>query len=281
MPIVMPSYREAGTGFPVICLHSSASGPGQWRALMARLVGRYRVLAPNRIGYGGNPAWRGDRPPRLADEVAALAPLLDGVGPSFALVGHSFGGAVALKAALLHPGRTRALVVYEPALFSPLVRQRPRDAATAEIVALGDETTRAVAAGDVAGAAARFVDYWLGPGAWDATPDERRGAILGGVRQLPAEWQCSFGEPAILAELAALAVPTLYLTGAASPAPARTLATLLAPAIPQVELLELDGVGHMGPVTHPDRVNAAIERFLGRNLGEERGRTAEPGGKAA
>lgn len=267
MTTALPAYHEAGAGFPVLCLHASAGGPGQWRALMARLAAHHRVLAPSRIGYGRTPPWRGDRPARLADEVAALAPLLDAVGPACALVGHSAGGAVALKAALLHPRRVRALVVYEPALFSPLVRRRPRDAATAGIRALRDETSRAVAAGDLAGAAARFVHYWNAPGAWEATPVERRGAILAGLRQLPAEWACSFGEPAIMDDLAALAVPTLYLTGSCSPAPARALAALLAPALPQAELLELDGVGHMGPVTHPDRVNAAIASFLGRILG--------------
>ena len=266
----MISYREAGTGFPVICLHASASGPGQWRALMARVAGRYRVLAPSRIGYGGNAPWPGDRPARLEDEVAALAPLLDLVGPSFALVGHSFGGAVALKAAIMYPERVRAVVVYEPVLFSPLVRHQQSAPVTTEFVALAEETIHAVATGDLAGAAARFVDYWGGPGTWDATPDERRGAILEGTRQLPAEWQCSLGEPDILADVATLAVPTLYLTGTTSPDPARAVANLLAPALARGEWQELDGVGHMGPVTHPDRVNAAIERFLDRTLGEQR-----------
>ena len=149
----MPSYREVGTGFPVICLHASAGGPGQWRPLMARLAGRYRVLAPARIGYGGNPPWVGDRSARLADEVAALAPLLDAIGPSCALVGHSAGGSVALKAALTHPDLVRALVIYEPALFAPLVRHRPDDPATAEIVAFGAATSRAVLAGDLDSAA--------------------------------------------------------------------------------------------------------------------------------
>jgi pimeloyl-ACP methyl ester carboxylesterase len=263
----MPSYREVGTGFPVICLHASAGGPGQWRPLMARLAGRYRVLAPARIGYGGNPPWVGDRSARLADEVAALAPLLDAIGPSCALVGHSAGGSVALKAALAHPDLVRALVIYEPALFAPLVRHRPDDPATAEIVALGAATSRAVLAGDLDSAAEHFLDYWCGPRTWATTPVKRLGAILAGLRPLPAEWECSFGELTTLTEWAGLSMPTLYLTGVTSPAPARALATLLASAIPRVELVEFAGVGHMGPVTHPDRVNAVIESFLNRALG--------------
>jgi len=268
------SFREAGTGFPVVCLHASAGGPGQWRSLMARLADRYRVIAPSRIGYGGNAPWPTDRPARLEDEVTALAPLLDTLGPSFAIVGHSFGGAVAFKAALRHPERVRALVVYEPGLFSALVRHRQGVPITAAFVALAEETTQAVKDGDLAGAAARFVDYWNGPGSWDATPAERRGAIQEGVRQLPAEWEASLGEPDILAELATLATPTLYLAGTASPVPGRALTDLIAPTLLRCEWREFEGVGHMGPVTHPDRVNPAIERFLDRTIGEGRQRAA-------
>ena len=37
---------------------------------------------------------------------------------------------------------------------------------------------------------------------------------------------------------------------------------LLMPVLPRVEVLEFEELGHMGPVTHPERVNAAIARFL-------------------
>jgi pimeloyl-ACP methyl ester carboxylesterase len=59
-----------------------------------------------------------------------------------------------------------------------------------------------------------------------------------------------------------LDVPVLYMVGKDSPASSRGVARLLAPTLPQVQLVEFDGLGHMGPVTHPQAVNEVISRFL-------------------
>jgi pimeloyl-ACP methyl ester carboxylesterase len=42
------------------------------------------------------------------------------------------------------------------------------------------------------------------------------------------------------------------------------VARLLTAALPRVEVMTFEQLGHMGPVTHPDAVNAAIEQFLAR-----------------
>lgn len=46
----------------------------------------------------------------------------------------------------------------------------------------------------------------------------------------------------------------------------REIVALLAPVLPRVQLMTLDGMGHMGPITHPERVNAAIEQYLAQAL---------------
>ena len=51
-----------------------------------------------------------------------------------------------------------------------------------------------------------------------------------------------------------------------SPAASRGVARLLAGVLPRLQLLELQGLGHMGPITHPEVVNAKIEDFLMREL---------------
>jgi pimeloyl-ACP methyl ester carboxylesterase len=55
------------------------------------------------------------------------------------------------------------------------------------------------------------------------------------------------------------------MTGSESPASSRSVARLLLSVLPRVQHVEFDGIGHMGPVTHPDRVNDVISRFLESN----------------
>ena len=77
------------------------------------------------------------------------------------------------------------------------------------------------------------------------------------------QWAAAlFGEPRPLAAFATLDIPVLYLTGRDSTPTAHGVARLLTATLPNVEVVELDGVGHMGPITHPQRINAEIARVL-------------------
>ena len=116
-----PYFREAGSGTSVVCIHSSASSSGQWRALMERLSDRFRVIAVDLYGSGRTAAWPQDQPMHLDDELALLRSVFRAAGDRFHLIGHSFGGAIALKAALADRDRLLSLVLYEPVLFSVLI----------------------------------------------------------------------------------------------------------------------------------------------------------------
>jgi pimeloyl-ACP methyl ester carboxylesterase len=255
-------FREAGRGAAVVCVHASASSSAQWRPLMDRLAGRFRTLAADLYGSGKSPMWPAVRPLSLADEVALLDPVLAAAGRRFHLVGHSYGGAVALRAALAAPGRVESLVLFEPVLFSVLTAEDPTQPAAREIAAVRDDTVRALERGDPRASGARFVDYWMGAGAWAAMPEPRREALAGAMTTVKAEWDAAFREPTPLSAFTELDVPVLYLTGSESPASSRAVARLLTKTLPRVTAVEIEGAGHMGPVTHPDRINTLIERYL-------------------
>jgi pimeloyl-ACP methyl ester carboxylesterase len=257
-----PYFREMGAGTAVVCLHSSASSSGQWRALMERLAPRFRVIAVDLYGSGKTAPWPGDHPLQLDDELALLEPVFQAAGDRFHLVGHSFGGAVALKAALVDRCRLSSLVLYEPVLFSVLVAAAPESDATREILAVQDDTIRLVDQGDLDASAVRFIDYWMGEGTWAATPENKRPGIAAAMRAVKPEWHAAFSEPTPLHAFAAIDVPTLFMSGTESKGSARAVARLLTAVLPQVYVEEIEGAGHMAPVTHPERVNPLIERFL-------------------
>ena len=254
--------REAGRGPAVVCVHASASSSAQWRPLMDRLAGRYRTLAGDLYGSGQSPPWPGDRPLTLGDERRLLAPALEAAGERFHLVGHSYGGAVALEVARADPERVASLVLFEPVLFSLLDEEDPDQPAAREIAEVRDDTLAALERGDPHASGARFVDYWMGAGAWAAIPGLRRDALARAMGTVRAEWDAVFGDPTPLSAFAGLDVPVLYLTGSESPASSRGVARLLATTLPQVTAIEIEGVGHMGPITHPDRINALVERHF-------------------
>jgi pimeloyl-ACP methyl ester carboxylesterase len=257
-----PFVREAGNGSVVLCLHSNASSSGQWRDLMALLSPNHRVLAPDLLGAGRSAPWPVVAGARLQHELDALAPLIEGAGARFHVVGHSYGAALALRIALIWPQRVTSAVLFEPTLFPLLNQPRPGDASAIGIAAAATAAMAAVERGDLHAGAQTFIDYWMGPGSWSNMPEARRGPVAASMQPIRQWTDAIFAEPWSLADLAALHLPVLLLGGAESPASAADLLPILAGVLPQGQLQWLPGLGHMGPVTHPDTVNPLIARFL-------------------
>jgi pimeloyl-ACP methyl ester carboxylesterase len=257
-----PFFREAGAGPGVVCVHSNASTSAQWRGLMDLLAPTFHVLAPDSYGSGKSPEWPSDRIISLLDEVALIEPVLTRAGSPLALIGHSYGAAVALIAALTNPGRIRAIAIYEPTLFALLDAETSPPNEAEGIRDAVAEAGIALDAGNHDAAAARFIDYWMGVGAWEQTPEQRKHAIAASVTNVRRWAHALFTEPTPLEAFRSLTVPVLYMAGKCSTTSARGVARLLTTALPQVELVEFEDLGHMGPITDPGPVNEAIARFL-------------------
>lgn len=259
-----PFFREAGTGPGVICIHSNASTSGQWHGLMELLAPKFRVFAPDSYDSGKSPHWPSDRVIHLRDEVALIEPVVRRAGSPLALVGHSYGAAVALIAALANPGRVRAMAVYEPTLFALLDAETPAPNEAEGIRDVVTDAGAALDAGNQAAAAERFIDYWMGTGSWKQTPEQRKPSIVASVTNVRRWAHALFKEPTPLKAFRSLAFPVLYMVGKRSTPSAHGVARLLTAALPRVEVVEFENLGHMGPITHPGVVNEAIERFLER-----------------
>ena len=210
-----PFFREAGAGPGVVCLHSNASSSAQWRGLMDALAPKVHVIAADSYGAGKTP--HPGRKVTLGDEVELLDPVFAKAGDPFALVGHSYGGAIALVAALKYPQRVRALALYEPTLFALVEQESPSPNDVDGIRNAADAAIGLVKAGDPVGASRRFIDFWMGEGAWARTPEARKAPIASSMTNIRAWGSALISEPTPLAAFAALDIPVLYMAGRDSP----------------------------------------------------------------
>lgn len=254
MDALVEDAREA-----VVLLHSSGMSGRQWRRLAARLekLGLQAVV-PDLTGHGASPVCAEPAPFSFRDDVARVVGLLAAQPSPVHLVGHSYGGLIALLAAREDPARIRSLTVYDPVAFGTLDPTIDADAlATLARVAVPWGSTE----DDHDRWLASFVDYWGGDGAWEVLRDDARAefrrvgwVVYQGVTTLSRDTT-----PA--SDYAVIGARTLLLTGERTPLAARRVIERLAKALPDAQAITIAGAGHMGPLTHP-AVDEAVAGFI-------------------
>jgi pimeloyl-ACP methyl ester carboxylesterase len=260
------AYDQAGSGAPVILLHCSSSTRGQWRALGETLAASFHVMAPDLLGYGASDKWRGDAADLIRAEVAAVRSLLATANAPLHLVGHSYGAAVALGFACQSPGVIKSLILIEPVSGWLLAGNAHRDA-YAELKSVADGFRAAFRAGDLEAGARQYVDYWSGPGAWDAMAGGLRTYVLATVEKTYHEFAAIFDPVNAAAPLDRIGPPVLLLHGSETRKPALRILKILEAGLGNARMAAIPGAGHMSPITHPELVNAEIVRHITAHAG--------------
>ncbi|CUS48572.1 MAG: putative hydrolases or acyltransferases (alpha/beta hydrolase superfamily) [Idiomarinaceae bacterium HL-53] len=242
----------------IVALHSSQSHGGQWRNLTKSLIKEgLHLRSPDLIGYGQQAQFNGDANGfRFNQEIAHLAQL--GMNPlewrDTLLVGHSYGGALALHIALQHPASVRGLVLYEPVSFHVLPQQH---VARAEIIKVAD----AMGSMSQADACRHFVDYWNVPGYFDRLPEKARQLMVAQQAKVTADFEALLMQSTALNDYGNVDCPVTLFVGDESPQSSRTVAQLLASTLPNVSM-HFVPAGHMGPLTHTKQVTPELHQAI-------------------
>ncbi len=256
---------RAGEGPPVVLVHASGMGAARWARLAGQWLDRYTVHAPQLVGYGGtgpfDPArWR------VADDEAAVERAVEAAAEAGApvhLVGHSFGGWLALRVARRRPGLLASLAVYEPTVFGLL--HAAHDAPGLADLALFDDRLLDPERGVTDALLGAFVDYWNQTDFWQAMSPAQRGALRAVGPKVFVEVRAVLGDRTGPAMWAAIEAPTRVLYGARTTPAAAAAARLLAEAIPDAELIAIERAGHLAPLVRVGPIGAALAAHFARH----------------
>ena len=236
-------YEAAGEGPPVLLSHGYSATSRMWRGQVEALAPRYRIITWDMRGHG-----QSDSPddPALYSEAATvgdMAAILDALGIDTAVIGGlSLGGYMSLAFHLAHPGRVRALMLFDtgPGYRNPAGREAWNRTAEARAVAF---ETRGLDA--------------LGSGAEVRIAQHRSAKGLA----LAARGMLAQFDSRVIESLEGIRVPTLVLVGEKDE-PFLGATDYMAAKIPGAQKVVIPGAGHAANIDNPAAFNAAVEAFL-------------------
>ncbi|MFO1312093.1 MAG: alpha/beta fold hydrolase [Burkholderiales bacterium] len=169
-------YAESGSGPAMLFLPGSFGTGTGWRAVIGHLGDGYRTVTTSLLGYGSTPDTRPDGNATMAQQVGLIDRIIDRIGVRPHVVGHSYGGLSAIVHALTGRHRPASLVLVEanpiglPRASGDLLHYGMFESMTGRYFA-------EFARGD-AEAARHVIDFYGGPGAFDAMPPKVRSYVV-------------------------------------------------------------------------------------------------------
>ncbi|MGB8814812.1 MAG: alpha/beta fold hydrolase, partial [Paracoccaceae bacterium] len=252
-----------GADRPVLALHCSLAHAGAWSGLVEQLHG-VTVTALDQPSHGRSADWDGVQDLHgLTTRISIAMAEMVGLGEPVDLIGHSFGGTVALRIAMERPELVRSLTLVEPVIFAAA-----RSAEAPEYAAFRAEHlefARLIKAGDREAGARLFHAIWGTGNGFDDLPEGQRRYILDRIHLIVAQNPVLLDDAAGLLSymrLESIGVPVLLVEGADSPPIINAVQTELARRLTQVTRLVVPGAGHMVPITHPAVVAEAVTAHL-------------------
>ncbi|MBV9443246.1 MAG: alpha/beta hydrolase [Acidobacteriaceae bacterium] len=254
----MLPYDEAGSGKPIVLLHAGVGDRTMWREHLEPLADAgFRVLALDLPGFGEAAVTPGAQAPW--EDVLRTLKELD--LKRTALVGNSFGAAVALRIAAVAPAAVSGLVL----ISAPPLGADP----SPELEAAWEAEEAALERGDIDGAVAAVVKAWTQP---DASAQLRE--RIASMQRRALELQLAAGDTEEAPDplerdpdaLGGVQVPALVAVGEHDMPDFKSAARELGEVLPQARSVVIEGAGHLAPLENPGEFRRLVLDFLGDEL---------------
>lgn len=258
------NYLEAGEGPTAILIHGSVSDYREWTKSIDPLSQHYHVIAYSRRYHSPNPSPGPDADASLERQVDDLFEIIKAMSINSAhIVGHSYGGAIALNFTLRHPEMVQSLVLAEPAVSGVMSKTLENDSVVKESQAVRMRMMEVFAKGNAEQIVKTYAAH-VAPGDFEkATPEERK-MLLENVTAFQLDFT-SQRPPFTCEDAQKITVPVLVLAGNQSPMGLRRIAETTAQCIKGAKFVKISQATHWMQLDQPQVFNDEVLAFLGKN----------------
>jgi len=259
-------YDESGSGPTVVLIPGSCSTGAAWRPVISALGSRFRCITTSLLGYGGTHERRDAADCAISHEVEVLERVVRTAAAPVHLVGHSFGGLVAIALGLKKSaGASRlplaSLTVLEAPVLA-LLREAEQD--RHHYRSFRDMTESyfaAFARGDVE-AIRVMIDFYGGAGTFASWPRRVRAYAMETTAVNVRDWASAFGFALSSAIVQSIDIPSLVAWGACSHPAARRANSLLGASLRGSSSIEITGAAHFMISTHAGEVARRVANHV-------------------
>ncbi|WP_232663184.1 alpha/beta fold hydrolase [Pseudonocardia sp. TRM90224] len=251
------AYQRIGEGPPVVVLPGALNHGEAWRDVAEQLAAEYTFLLVDRRFYP--PSGAGPTPSSFTAETADVRAMIEAAGEPVHLFGHSYGGLLALHAALADPSGIRSLLLYEP----PVLAGGPHVAPVLQ------RFREQLDGGNPLGALMIFLTEIvkvdpaeLGNMIGDDGPPPTTEEVAGFVDPLLHDIESLSGMPTDPTHWSPIELPVLLMAGGRSWGSVQASTAAIRAALPGAEVVTWPEQTHFANMLVPDEVAATLREYL-------------------
>jgi pimeloyl-ACP methyl ester carboxylesterase len=223
---------------------------------------QFRSVTTSLLGYGRTAERRTASDSSISHEADTLESVIRRAGSHVHLIGHSFGGLVALAVALRNRVRLASLAILE-APATEVLRDRKEDQHYRAFRQMTDVYFAAFEGGK-ADAIETMIDFYGGAGTFAAWPPRVRAYAVATTPVNILDWASAYGFPLPADALAAVRLPILVLRGGASHSAVQRANVLLSERLRGATLGAIEGAAHFMIATHANEVAQLVALHVHR-----------------